>query len=69
MLSDVLQLFVLIPRDLRDTSLGSGGFLLMGTPVTPGKRCWQEHGVLQTACSQHKDKDAAPPATEGPEYL
>ena len=51
MLSDVLQLFVLISRDLQETGLGSEGFLLMGTPVTLGQQCWQEHGVLHTVAA------------------
>lgn len=79
MLSDVLQLFMLISRDLRDTNLGSGGFLLMGTPVTLG-----QHGLLRAVAAYsgktqhrrashgdmpHEDKDKALPATKELEYL
>lgn len=83
-LSDVLQLFMLISRDLRETSLGSGGFLLMGTPVTLGQWYWQEHGILCTVTAYsskkrhrrtshrsmpHEEKDKALPATKELAYF
>ena len=72
MLPDVLQLFVLISRDLRETGLGSGGFLPMGTPLRLGQQCSTPHCGRLRASQKDKppeDKDQAPPATKELAYL